>query len=128
MPIFIALGKATESGLQNLDNLAGRHEIARRRVRDLGGRVLGSYATLGQYDFVVVLDCPDAETCMRILNREASGGNIRYETMTALPTRDFAQLFLDEEALEEEHRVLRVSRATDTPRKTTKRRTRKRAS
>jgi len=128
MPIFIALGKATESGLQNLDNLAGRHEIARRRVRDLGGRVLGSYATLGAYDFVVVLDCPDAETCMRILNKEASGGNIRYETMTALPTRDFAQLFLDEEALEEEHRVLRVSRATKAPRKTTKRRAGKRAS
>jgi uncharacterized protein with GYD domain len=110
MPMFIALGKATEQGLANLDNLTGRHEIARRRARDLGGRVIGSYATLGQYDFVVMLDCPDLETCMRILSRESAGGNIRYETMPALPTRDFAQIFLDEQELAEERRVLRVGR------------------
>ena len=108
--MFIALGKATEQGLANLDNLTGRHEIARRRARDLGGRVVGSYATLGQYDFVVMLDCPDLETCMRILSRESAGGNIRYETMPALPTREFAQIFLDEETLAEERRVLRVGR------------------
>lgn len=110
MPMFIALGKATEQGLANLDNLTGRHEIARRRARDLGGRVVGSYATLGRYDFVVMLDCPDLETCMRILSRESAGGNIRYETMPALPTREFAQIFLDEQALAEERRVLRVGR------------------
>jgi len=110
MPMFIALGRATEQGLANLDNLTGRHEIARRRARDLGGRVVGSYATLGRYDFVVMLDCPDLETCMRILSRESAGGNIRYETMPALPTREFAQIFLDEQALAEERRVLRVGR------------------
>ncbi len=110
MPIFIALGRTTERGLENLESLAGRHEVARRRARDLGGRVIASYATLGRYDFVVLLDCPDLETCMRILSREAAGGNIRYETMTALPTRDFAQIFLDAQALEEERRVLRVGR------------------
>ena len=111
MPIFIALGKATDAGMTNLDHLTGRHEVARRRARDLGGRVIGSYATLGQYDFVVILDCPDLETCMRILNRETGGGNIRYETMPALPTREFAQLFLDEAQLEEERRVLRIGRS-----------------
>ncbi len=73
--------------------------------------MIGSYATLGRYDFVVMLDCPDLETCMRILSRESAGGNIRYETMPALPTRDFAQIFLDEQALAEERRVLRVGRA-----------------
>ncbi|MCZ6707072.1 MAG: GYD domain-containing protein [Chloroflexi bacterium] len=107
MPVFIALGKATDSGMQNLDNLTARHERARRRARDLGGRVIDSYATLGRYDFVVILECP-VETCMLILNRESSGGNVRYETMPALPTREFASLFLDEAALREERRVLHV--------------------
>ena len=45
---------------------------------------------------------------MLILNRESSGGNVRYETMPALPTREFARLFLDEAALREERRVLHV--------------------
>ncbi len=108
MPVFIALGTATDSGIKDLDSLTARHEGARRRARDLGGRVLDSYATLGRYDFVVILECPDVETCMLILNRESSGGNVRYETMPALPTREFASLFLDEAALREERRVLHV--------------------
>ena len=79
---------------------------------------------MGRYDFVVTLDCPDMESAMRVLNREAAGGNIRYETMVALPTREFARLFLSETELEEERAVLRVprgsrktgSRAAKTPR------------
>ena len=51
MPVFIALGTATDSGIKDLDSLTARHEGARRRARDLGGRVLDSYATLGRYDF-----------------------------------------------------------------------------
>jgi uncharacterized protein with GYD domain len=110
MPIFIALGQVTSQGAQHHQNLMARHEEAVKRAKQLGGRVLTSYATMGRFDFVVTLDCPDMETAMRILTREASGGNIRYETMAALPTRDFAQLFLNEAALEDEHRVLRSGR------------------
>jgi len=134
MPIFIALGSVTGSGMQALDHLTARHEEAVKRAKRLGGRVISSYATMGQYDFVVTLDCPDMETAMTILNREAAGGNIKYETMVALPTRDFAALFLDEASREDERRVLRVerrqmkSRSTDKARKAGKAsKTRKRA-
>lgn len=72
--------------------------------------MVSSYATMGSYDFVVVLDCPSMEIAMTILSREAAGGNIRYETLTGLPTRDFARMFLDAEALAEEETVLRRDR------------------
>lgn len=110
MPIFVALGKVTVKGMQDLDHLTARHEEAVKRARRLGGRVISSYATMGRYDFVVTLDCPDTETAMRILNREAAGGNIKYETMPGLPTRDFARLFLDESGLADERTVLRRPR------------------
>ena len=110
MPVFIALGRLTAQGLQNLEHLAGRHQEAVRRAREMGGRVISSYATMGRYDFVVTLDCPDMETALRILNREAAGGNIRYETMSAIATRDFAEIFLNEEQREQEHQVLRLKR------------------
>ena len=57
---------------------------------------------------MVILECPEVETCMLILNRESSGGNVRYETMPAPPRRGCASLFLDEAALREERRVLHV--------------------
>lgn len=110
MPIFIALGRITPAGWKKLDQLAGRHDEAVRRAERLGGRVVASYATMGRYDFVVTLDCPDLETAMTILNREASGGNIQYETMSGIPTREFAELFLPEEARKEERTVLRLKR------------------
>lgn len=120
MPIFIALGSVTGSGMQALDHLTARHEEAVKRARRLGGRVISSYATMGRYDFVVTLDCPDMETAMTILNREAAGGNIKYETMLALPTREFAALFLDEASREDERRVLRIERRTAKARSATK--------
>ncbi len=112
MPIFIALGTVSGPGMQALDHLTARHEEAVKRARRMGGRVISSYATLGRFDFVVTLDCPDMETAMTILNREAAGGNIKYETMIAMPTREFATLFLDEASREDERRVLRVERRT----------------
>ncbi len=118
MPIFIALGSVTGAGMQALDHLTARHEEAVKRATRLGGRVISSYATMGRFDFVVTLDCPDMETAMTILNREAAGGNIKYETMLALPTRDFAALFLDDASRADERRVLRVGRRAATSRAT----------
>ena len=110
MPIFIALGKVTGQGMQNFGHLTARHEEAVKRAKRLGGRVISSYATMGTFDFVVTLDCPTIEVAMTILNREASGGNIRYETLVGMPTRDFARMFLDEASLAEERTVLRRRR------------------
>ena len=46
---------------------------------------------MGHYDFVVILEAPDEKVALRILTREASGGNVRYETMTAIPTAEFGK-------------------------------------
>lgn len=110
MPIFIALGKVTDAGMTKIDHLNARHEEAVKRAQRLGGRVVSSYATMGAYDFVVTLDCPSMEIAMTILNREAAGGNIRYETLTGMPTRDFARMFLDADELADERKVLRRPR------------------
>ncbi|PZC42117.1 MAG: Uncharacterized protein, contains GYD domain [Chloroflexi bacterium] len=121
MPIFVALGKVTDAGMTNIGHLTARHEEAVKRAQRLGGRVISSYATMGAYDFVVTLDCPTMEIAMTILNREASGGNIRYETLTGMPTRDFARMFLDPDQLADEEKVLRRPRpAKNTAKKTAK--------
>ena len=92
MPIFVALGKSTETGMRNLEAFAVRHDRAVQRAEESGGKVLGSYALLGHYDYLVILECPDEKTAMYILTREAAGGNVRYETMTAVPMKEFAKL------------------------------------
>ena len=92
MATFIALGRSTDEGLKNIADLTTRHNAAVQRVEAAGVKVLGSYAVMGRYDYVVSLDAADAAACIRALTKEASGGNIRYETMTAIPTEDFGKL------------------------------------
>ncbi|MCL4459765.1 MAG: GYD domain-containing protein [Chloroflexi bacterium] len=92
MPIFVALGRATEEGMRNLGGFSQRHEQAVKRAESMGGKVLGSYALLGRYDYLVILECPDVETALKVLAREATGGNVRYETMIAIPIEEFAKI------------------------------------
>jgi uncharacterized protein with GYD domain len=92
MPLFVALGKATEEGMRNLVGLRQRHQAAVRRAEQLGARVIGSYALLGHYDYLAILECPDVATALKVLAREAMGGNVRYETLAAVPLEEFAAL------------------------------------
>jgi uncharacterized protein with GYD domain len=98
MAIFIALGKATEAGKRRtLDGLAERHHRAVARAQDAGARVLASYALLGPYDYLTLLEAPDIETVARVLIREAARGNVNYEIHPALPMEEFARLVGEEE-------------------------------
>ena len=96
MAIFVALGKATTEGKRHLDGLEGRHQAALRKAEAAGAKVLGSYALLGPYDFMVIVECADATAAMRVLAREASGGNVTYETYAAVPMQDFAKAMGEE--------------------------------
>ena len=91
MAVFVALGKATAEGRRHMDGLEGRHQAAVRRAEAAGAKVLGSYALLGPWDFMVILECADQTTAIKILAREASHGNVTYETFAAVPMADFAK-------------------------------------
>jgi len=91
MPIFAALGNLTEQGLRNLEALGIRHKRAVKRAEERGAKILASYALVGQYDFLVILEAPDAQTAVYVLTKEAEGGNVRYQTMQALPMDEFAE-------------------------------------
>lgn len=98
MAIFIALGRATEAGKRRtLEGLAERHQKAVARAESAGARVLASYALLGPYDYLTLLDAPDIETVARVLIREAARGNVNYEIHPALPMQDFARLVGEED-------------------------------
>jgi uncharacterized protein with GYD domain len=111
VPIFVALGTATEAGrVRTLEGLAERHRRAVARVEDAGARMIASYALLGPYDYLVLLDAPDIETVARVLIRESARGNVHYEIHPALPMEQFARLVGEEDVIKP-HRLVR-SRAS----------------
>jgi len=95
MAIFVALGTITEQGIRNLEAMSSRHKRAVERAEQRGAKIVASYALLGQYDYLVILEAPDIKTAAYVLTREAHGGNVRYQTMAALPMEEFTELIQD---------------------------------
>ena len=47
---------------------------------------------MGQYDYLVILEAPDMKAALRVLTLEAAGGNVRYETLAAIPIEEYGDL------------------------------------
>ncbi len=91
MPSYLVLGNYTEQGMQNIREMPVRREAVKESIRDAGGRMIFWYLTLGEYDFVSVVEVPDAETAATLLLTLGTEGNVRTATMRAF-TEDEASV------------------------------------
>jgi uncharacterized protein with GYD domain len=89
MPTFILLTTLTSEGVQTLKNNPARIREVNKEVEQLGATVKAQWATLGQYDFVNVLEAPDEQTIARVSLELGSRGTGRYQTLTAIPIDEF---------------------------------------
>jgi len=58
-------------------------------VEELGARVLQQWATLGEFDFVNVVEAPDVATIAKVSVALAARGSVRVETLPALEIDEF---------------------------------------
>ena len=91
MPTFIMLTRLTSDGVKTIkDNPARVHEV-NKEVEQLGIKVVSQWATLGEYDFVTVIDAPDEQTMARLSVEMGSRGTVMNETLVAIPADDFTK-------------------------------------
>jgi uncharacterized protein with GYD domain len=81
--MFVVLGKFTDQGAKNIQNLRKNAEENMARGERLGVKIHGWYLTQGRYDIVVVAEAPDAETMLTQSAGVAGTGNTRTETLRA---------------------------------------------
>jgi uncharacterized protein with GYD domain len=79
----------TPDGVQTIKNNPGRIHEVNREIEQLGAKVTAQWATLGQFDFVNVVEAPDEKTIARVSLELGSRGTGRYETLSAIPIDDF---------------------------------------
>ncbi len=89
MPTYIMLCTLTPEGVQTIKNNPARIREVNREIEQLGATVKGQWATLGQFDFVNVVEAPDERTISRVSLELSSRGTAKYETLTAIPVDDF---------------------------------------
>jgi uncharacterized protein with GYD domain len=90
MPLFIMLTNLTPDGVKTLKNNPARVAEVNKEVEQLGIKVLDQWATLGQYDFVSVVEAPDAQTMAKVSVELGSRGTTSNHTMSAITAEEFA--------------------------------------
>jgi uncharacterized protein with GYD domain len=89
MPLFILLSTLTQQGVQTLKSNPERLRQVNEDIAELGCKVLHQWATLGEFDFVNVVDAPDVATVAKVSVALAARGSTRIETLPALDVEDF---------------------------------------
>ncbi len=90
MATYVVLLNWTQQGIANVKDGPGRVQTARKAVEDAGGKWLGYYVTMGQYDGVAIVDLPSDEAVATMLLATAMRGNVQTQTMRAFTEEEFA--------------------------------------
>ena len=92
MPTYVTLFKWTEQGGKDVKNAPARFEAAKKLTESMGGKILGLYVTMGDYDVVSVTEGPSDEVAAAIALAIASKGNAKTTTMRAFTESKFAEV------------------------------------
>jgi uncharacterized protein with GYD domain len=90
MPTYLMLTNLTAEGVRTLKNNPGRVAEVNREVEQIGAKVLAQYATLGQYDFVTVVEAPDEKTMVKVSVELGSRGTMTSQTLAAMSAEDLS--------------------------------------
>jgi uncharacterized protein with GYD domain len=92
MPVYIALYKLTDQGIKNIKKAPGRIEEGIKGAEALGGKVLGFYTVMGEYDYVGIGEFPSDEAVLSFALALGADGNVRTTTLKAFSKDEFAEI------------------------------------
>ena len=90
MPTYIALYKLTDQGIREIKDAPRRIEEGIKGFEKMGGKVLGFYPVMGEYDYVSIGEAPNDEVAMTFMLALGAGGNVRTTTLKAFTREEFA--------------------------------------
>jgi uncharacterized protein with GYD domain len=91
MPTYIMLTRLTPDGVKTVKDNPARVQEVNKEVEQLGVTVKEQWATLGQYDFVTIIEAPDDQTMAKVSVELGSRGTMSSQTLAALPSADLAK-------------------------------------
>ena len=92
MPTYIVLYKLTDQGIRNIKEAPRRIEEGIKALEAVGGKVIGFYSVMGEYDYVGIGEAPNDETAVALALAMGSQGNVRTTTLKAFTKEEFAEI------------------------------------
>ena len=81
MPTYLMLSTLTPQGVQTLKANPSRLREVNRDVEELGAKVLHQWATLGEYDFVNIVEASDAGTIAKVSLALGARGSSKLQSL-----------------------------------------------
>jgi uncharacterized protein with GYD domain len=90
VPTYIVLGKYTEQGARNIDDALNRLNTVEQGIQQAGGKLVGWYMTLGEYDLATIIELPGDDVLLRLALEVAKVGNLKTTTLRAFTREEVA--------------------------------------
>ena len=84
MPTYMMLTKLTAQGVQTLKANPARLREVNRDVEELGAKVLHQWATIGEYDFVNIVEAADAAAIAKVSLALGARGSAKLQSLELL--------------------------------------------
>jgi uncharacterized protein with GYD domain len=92
MAAFVVLGNWTAEGVKAYADAPARAKANEEAAAAMGGRIIGTWWTMGQYDFVTIIEAPSDESVTVGLLLSGARGFARTMTMRAFSEDEMAGL------------------------------------
>jgi uncharacterized protein with GYD domain len=92
MPTYITLMKLTDQGIKDIKEAPQRIEEGIKTFEAMGGKLIGFWTVMGEYDYVAVAEGPSDELAMTFNLGLGAGGNVRTTTLKAFTTEELAEM------------------------------------
>ena len=92
MATFVILGNWTEKGAHEFAEAPDRAKANAQAALAMGGRIVATYWTLGQYDFVSIVEAPSDELMTAGLLVTGTRGTSHTETLRAFDVEEFSAI------------------------------------
>lgn len=96
MAQYILLTKLTDEGRRTLKDRPLRYQEVNEEIASMGARVLQQFATMGDYDFVNIIEAPTNEVTARIAVELGARGSIQIKTLPAIKMEEFTEMLQNE--------------------------------
>ena len=92
MPTYLLLLKSTPEGIRKISDVGDRYDAFRKTLKKEGGRLIGAWALLGEYDYAALVEVPSEKEVVRLSLSVGARGASRVESHRAIPMEEFIEI------------------------------------
>ena len=89
---YVILMNLTDQGVKTIKDAPKRIDGMAKAMEKVGGKLTAIYSTMGEYDYVAIVEVPNEAAGMPLLFTVGMMGNVRTKTLRAFTKQEFAKI------------------------------------